>query len=132
MSPLTAINMKYGMHKGFVVENLVLSQLLKNDLDQVYCWQEATAEVDLVKMIGPDICPFEIKSSHRTRSKSLSSLISRYGTNPNLILSTNNFSKRLFEASEKTSDKTIYNIPLYLSEYLGEINDTAKLEQIGA
>ena len=102
----------YGMHKGFVVENLILSQLTNQDLDYSYCWRENKAEVDFLKIIQDKLVPIEVKSNHRTASKSLASYIMRYNPDISITLSTNNFSYN--------KDKKIWNIPLYCSKFLGD------------
>ena len=107
-----ALENSYGMHKGYVMENTILSQLYQDDLDQTYCWQENKAEVDFIRVVKDKICPIEVKSSHRTKSKSLKSLINRYNTSPNFILSSNNF---FFNETKNT-----WNLPIYYSEFLGE------------
>lgn len=105
-----AASNSYGMHKGFVMENVVLSQLTEDDLDPTYCWQENKAEVDFLKIIQNKITPIEVKSSHRMASKSLASFKSRYAPEHSIKLSTNNFH---FSESTKT-----WNIPVYYSEFI--------------
>ena len=107
-----AMKNRYGMHKGFVMENLILSQLTNDDLDHSYCWQENKAEVDFLRFIQNKLIPIEVKSSHRIASKSLASFARRYAPQTSIILSTNNFSF--------TKAKNLWNIPVYYSEFLFE------------
>jgi uncharacterized protein len=100
----------YGMHKGFVMENTILSQMISSDLDTLYCWQESKAEVDFVSIIFNKITPIEVKSSHRKASKSLGSFQNRYKPPVSVILSTNNFD---YNTTKKT-----WQVPVYYAEFL--------------
>lgn len=108
-----AIENSYGMHKGFVMENLILAQMRKSSEEAIYYWAENKAEVDFVRILGQDLIPIEVKSSHRMRSKSLQSYINRYNPKFSIVLSTNNF---YYSKSNNTC-----HVPVYLAEYLDEI-----------
>lgn len=105
-----AIRNDYGMHKGYVMENLILSQMINSDLDQVYCWQEGKSELDFVRLIFNNIIPIEVKSSHRISSKSLASYQTRYSPEISIIFSTNNF--------EYIQKRKCWQMPIYYAQNL--------------
>ena len=107
----------YGMHKGFAMENLILTQVVQDELSLPYCWQENKAEVDFLQIVGSDIVPIEVKSSHRKASKSLSSYINRYKPNSSIRFSTNQF--------HFNKEKKIIDIPIYAAELIQDLCEHA-------
>jgi uncharacterized protein len=105
-----AIQNNYGLHKGFVMENVILNQMIEDEVNVPYFWQGERAEVDFVTVFNNQIVPIEVKSGHKTASKSLHSAIQQYKPKISLRLSCQNFFK------EKKYN--ILNVPLYMSENL--------------
>ena len=103
---------EYGIAKGYFMENTILSQLVANELDMPYCWEENKSEVEFVRSINNLIVPIEVKSGYKTHSKSLNSYVKRYSPSCAVRLSKHNFLK---------SKSPIMDLPLYLAEYLEEI-----------
>jgi predicted AAA+ superfamily ATPase len=68
----------YGTAKGYFAESVALHGLVQNDLHLPYTWSEGDAEVEFLIVKEGEIIPVEVKSSHNTRAKSLTSYIKRY------------------------------------------------------
>lgn len=102
----------YGIAKGYFMENIVLAQLIKTELEVPYCWEENKSEVEFIRSYGSSIVPIEVKSSYKTHSKSLSSYIKRYSPKRAVRLSKNSF---------LPTKQPILDWPVYLSEYVEEI-----------
>lgn len=66
-------------YKGFVAENFVAQELAAQGMEPCFSWQDARAEVEfLLTTADGSILPLEVKSSHRTRAKSLASYIHKH------------------------------------------------------
>lgn len=71
---------KFGYYKGFILENFAATQLiLYSHKAQLYSWSENESEIEFLWANNDgSIIPIEIKSSKKSRSKSLDSYIKRY------------------------------------------------------
>jgi hypothetical protein len=76
-----------------------------------YCWEENKSEIEFLKTIKNYIVPIEVKSGHKTYSKSLNSFTNRYSPKFPFRLSKNNFSLQ----------NKIKDIPIYAAEFLEDI-----------
>lgn len=58
--------------RGILAENFVLTELIATGVQKPYFWKSwGRAEVDYIIAEGMDVVPIEVKSSNRTRSRSL-------------------------------------------------------------
>jgi len=66
-------------YKGFIAENFVHNELVVKGLYPTYSWNMRDAEIEfIVELPNNSILPIEVKSSSRTRAKSLKSYVERY------------------------------------------------------
>lgn len=78
LPPELLLTQNFGMTKGYFAETLVLQGLITSDLSRPVCWSEGTSEVEFLLPVGREIVPIEVKSSTRTKAKSLAAYIKRY------------------------------------------------------
>ena len=81
---------------GALMENFVLSELIKNDVDVMYWRSKSGAEVDFILLENNQITPIEVKYKLRknTITKSLLSFIKKYNPKKAYVLSLDFDSKR--------------------------------------
>lgn len=59
-------------YKGFIAENFVQNELIAQGYSPTYSWSEARSEIEfIIRLSDGKLCPLEVKSGRRTRSKSL-------------------------------------------------------------
>lgn len=98
----------YGSHilnefYGGLVENYVFNELRVKGRDLYYLNEDNTMEIDFITRIENDIIPIEVKSSERTKSKSLTKYVEKYKPKYAIRISEKNFG---FE-------NNIKSVPLY-------------------
>ena len=101
-------------HKGFIAENFVQNELRTRVAYPTYSWATANAEIEFLHK-GQDggIIPVEVKSSSRTRARSLRSFVQRYSPEKTV---------KLIGAPGKTeNDDPNLVWPLYYAQFLGEL-----------
>ena len=103
----------YATTKGFFVENFVITEMKASSTSEIYSWAERNSEIEIIIEDKGDIIPVEVKSSLRTKSKSLQQFILKYSPKTAYILSEKMFS---FKNEIKK------NIPLYYAGKIKEIN----------
>ncbi|HOJ97472.1 MAG TPA: DUF4143 domain-containing protein [Methanospirillum sp.] len=65
--------------RGILAENFVLTELIATGVQKPYFWKSGgRAEVDYIIAEGMDVVPIEVKSSKRTRSRSLAEYRKKY------------------------------------------------------
>ncbi len=98
-------------YKGYVAENFVQQELSAIGLDPSYSWNNARAEIEFILTTDEgDIVPVEVKSSKRTRAKSLASYIDKYAPRKTFKLTGTQGSSTL--------EQTNIVMPLYFTQYL--------------
>ncbi len=100
-------------YKGFMAENFVQTELRARVAYPTYGWAEARAEVEFLHQASDgEIVPVEVKSGTRSRARSLSSYIQRYGPRRAITLT----------ASPRTrAAGVVVNWPLYEAQFLREL-----------
>ncbi|MGY5612202.1 ATP-binding protein [Vibrio brasiliensis] len=98
-------------YKGYIAENFVQQELASLGIEPTFSWSDARAEMELIisDELGR-IIPVEIKSSNRTRAKSLPSYITKCRPHKTIKLTGT-------QASPTTETLNI-EIPLYYAEFL--------------
>lgn len=97
--------------KGYIAENFVHQELASLAIEPTFSWSDARAEMELI--ISDErgrIIPVEIKSSNRTRAKSLPSYITKCRPNKTIKLTG-------IQSSPTTETQNI-EMPLYYTEFL--------------
>jgi len=115
LSPLSILENNYGITKGFFAEAFVMSELKKTLDTNIYSWTERNSEIEFLITHNGKIIPIEVKAEHRTKAKSLSQYLSKYGANPALKLMDCPLNPR--------EGAKVWKIPLY---YSGRIPDLLK------
>jgi predicted AAA+ superfamily ATPase len=111
LDPSTILDYNFGTYKGYIAENFVLQQFVHASLakESFYSWKENEAEIEFVRDIKGKIVPYEVKSGHRTQSKSLASFVKKYSPEKFYILS----------AQKPFIDKSgLHKMPIYLAGLL--------------
>lgn len=119
----TVFDQSKASYKGFVAENFVLQQLFTGAPKNYFSWTNGRNEIEFVFSHNSEVIPIEVKSSSRTRSKSLSEYKKKFSPTLAVKLSAQNL--RL-EDSSTSEPKTHFhlNAPLYMAEYIGEMCET--------
>ena len=117
LPPALVIQQQFGTAKGFFAEAYVAQQLIASappeKLEQLYCWQEGDAEIEFLLPRADALVPIEVKSSHRTKARSLGEFIRRYEPPLAVKLSTNQFSY--------SKEKRIVQLPLSVVHWIREL-----------
>lgn len=98
-------------YKGYIAENFVQQELASLGIEPTFSWSDARAEMELI--ISDErgrIVPVEIKSSNRTRAKSLPSYITK--CNPHKTI------KLTGTKGSPTTEVLNIEMPLYYAEFL--------------
>lgn len=96
-------NAEFNDFKGGLTENYVNNQLVVNN-NKCYYWASGNqAEIDFITRLNTNIIPIEVKSSNKTRAKSLNQYIDRFKPEYSIRVSLKNFG---FE-------NNIKSVPLY-------------------
>ena len=98
-------------YKGYIAESFVHQELASLGIEPTFSWSDARAEMELIisDELGR-IIPVEIKSSNRTRAKSLPSYITKCRPNKTIKLTG-------IQSSPTTETQSI-EMPLYYTEFL--------------
>ncbi len=98
-------------YKGYIAESFVHQELVSLGIEPTFSWSDARAEMELIisDELGR-IIPVEIKSSNRTRAKSLPSYITKCRPNKTIKLTG-------IQSSPTTETQKI-EMPLYYTEFL--------------
>ncbi|WP_418113193.1 ATP-binding protein [Vibrio scophthalmi] len=99
------------VYKGYIAESFVHQELASLGIEPTFSWSDARAEMELIisDELGR-IIPVEIKSSNRTRAKSLASYITKCNPHKTIKLTGT-------QGSAETKTQNI-EIPLYFTEFL--------------
>ena len=74
-------------YKGYIAENFVLNEFSVKSNGSNYSWQDARAEIEFIHQSREgSVIPIEVKSSSRTKARSLTSYIDRYDPQLAVIL----------------------------------------------
>ncbi|MBE3874038.1 ATP-binding protein [Vibrio parahaemolyticus] len=98
-------------YKGYIAENFVHQELASLGIEPTFSWSDARAEMELI--ISDErgrIVPVEIKSSNRTRAKSLPSYITKCSPHKTIKLTGTQGSP--------TTEVLNIEMPLYYTEFL--------------
>lgn len=115
LQPETLLDNHYGNFKGYFTENFVAQQLIANDIEHIYNWQENRSEVEFLIQDKGRCIPIEVKSGLRFQAKSLEKFIKKYQPEHSIVLSP-----KPLKVSENGSP---WFIPLYLADKCLEIVD---------
>lgn len=98
-------------YKGYIAESFVHQELASLGIEPTFSWSDARAEMELIisDELGR-IIPVEIKSSNRTRAKSLPSYITKCSPHKTIKLTGT-------QSSVETETQNIV-MPLYYTEFL--------------
>lgn len=86
----TILDYDYGTYKGYCAENFIAQMFLTSGVEQLYSWQENTAEVEFLREINGDMIPIEVKSGWITKAKSLKVFSDKYHPKYRVIFSAKN------------------------------------------
>ncbi|EMK3450270.1 ATP-binding protein [Vibrio vulnificus] len=98
-------------YKGYIAENFVQQELASLGIEPTFSWCDARAEMELI--ISDErgrIVPVEIKSSNRTRAKSLPSYITKCSPHKTIKLTGTQ--------GTPTTETLNIEMPLYYTEFL--------------
>lgn len=113
LSPKVILDYNYGTYKGYFAENIVAQELLAaSGVNQLYCWQEGTAEIEFLLDCDGNIIPIEVKSGHVTQAKSLKVFAQKYQPKNQIIMSANNLTL--------DTNRHVFCYPLYLVSQMYE------------
>ena len=91
------------IYRGAITENYVANQLVQNGYE-LYYWETTNgSEVDFIIIRDEKVIPIEVKTSEKTKSKSLNSFINQYKPDYCIRISSKNFGM----------DNGIKSVPLY-------------------
>lgn len=90
LDPETILSHDYGSYKGYFAENYVASALAYRDVQDLYCWEGKSSEVEFIRQIHGKLIPYEVKSGWVTQSKSLKVYQEKYNPDYRVILSAKN------------------------------------------
>ncbi|HHC7341584.1 TPA: ATP-binding protein [Vibrio parahaemolyticus] len=98
-------------YKGYIAENFVQQELASLGIEPTFSWSDARAEMELIisDELGR-IIPVEIKSSNRTRAKSLPSYITKCSPHKTIKLTGTQ--------GTPTTETLNIEMPLYFTEFL--------------
>ena len=102
------MNGNLGIYKGAIYENVIGDILAKKGKKLYYFEYNSTIEIDFFIKYNDKIAAIEVKSADNTKSKSLKSIIEKWGVEQGIKLSSKNIG---------ISDKII-SIPLYMVIFL--------------
>jgi hypothetical protein len=108
-SQLEIINGNLGIYKGAIYENIIADIFAKSSKKLYYFEHNSTLEIDFFIRYENKATAIEVKSADNTKSKSLNSVIDKYGVDKGIKLSAKNMGV--------SSDKIIC-IPLYMAMFL--------------
>ena len=91
------------LYSGAITENYVANQLVQNGYDLFYWETTLGSEVDFIIIRNEKIIPIEVKTSEKTKSKSLNSFVKQYKPEYSIRISSKNFGFK----------NNIFSIPLY-------------------
>ncbi len=101
-------------HKGYIAENFVRTELGAHCRQPCYGWFEARSQIEfLIRDREGRVIPVEVKSSSRTRARSLSAYIDRYA--PARAI-------KLIGAPGSRSSGPIETWPLYHAQFLARLS----------
>ena len=101
-------------YKGFIAENFVQNELVAQGYSPTYSWSEARSEIEfIIRLPDGRLCPLEVKSGKRTRSKSLGVYRDKY--KPEL-------SFKLVGTMGNIEDKELKVLPIYFAGQLFNLN----------
>lgn len=107
LAPQTILDYEYGSYKGYFAENFVAEELLSHGRNELFSWQEHTAEVEFLTEVNGKVIPIEVKSGSVVKAKSLRVFSEKY-TPPYQAI----FSGRPFDIKNTTGS---HYYPLYLA-----------------
>ena len=100
-------------YKGYIAENFVLNELSVRTNGSNYSWQDARAEIEFIRQSRDGtVIPIEVKSSSRTKARSLTSYIERYDPQLTVILA----GKRRREKNQR-----VRIWPLYDAQFIADL-----------
>lgn len=106
LEPGEILRQDYGSYKGYFAENYVAQEFLCHG-QNLYSWQENTAEVEFLLQADGKVIPIEVKSGRVTHAKSLYIFATKYNAPFRVIFSANPI-----QVNESSG---VYRYPLYLS-----------------
>ena len=110
-----AINQSTLSYKGFITENFVAQQIQKGFYGQIYSWMKGRSEIEYILPYKDLVIPIEVKSSIRTKAKSLVEYKKKYS--PKLAIKLSGKNIRLEDGQ--------LNAPIYLAEHLNKLINRA-------
>jgi predicted AAA+ superfamily ATPase len=97
-----------GIYKGAIYENIVADILGKAGARLYYYEYRSRIEMDFFIRFGGELTAVETKSADHTKSKSMRSMIDRYGVKQGIKLSSKNVGYK----------DSVYTFPLYMAMFL--------------
>ena len=107
LPPKAILDYNYGSYKGYFAENFIAQEFRTHGLDNFFCWQEKTAEVEFVQQYGEEIFPIEVKSGWTIKTKSLRVFYEKYHPPFMIIMSAHN--------NKIDKSRNICKIPIYFA-----------------
>lgn len=78
LDPATIHQYDFGQFKGFLAENVVLSELLCSGTEPVYTWRRTASEIEFLIPHGDQVIPVEVKAGLNTKAKSMKVFREKY------------------------------------------------------
>lgn len=109
-SQLEILNGNLGIYKGAIYENVISDILHKLGKNLYYFEYNSTLEIDFFIRYNNIVTALEVKSADNTKSKSLTSVISNWGVEQGIKLSSKNLGIN--------KDGKILSLPIYMVMFL--------------
>jgi len=78
LAPGAIHNYDFGQFKGFLAENVVLTEMLCAGQGPVFTWRGTTAEIEFLLPHDGQVIPIEVKAGENTKAKSLKTYRQKY------------------------------------------------------
>jgi predicted AAA+ superfamily ATPase len=106
LAPSTIHQYDFGQFKGYLAENVVLSELLSAGHDAVFTWRSGTSEIEFLLPCGEQIVPIEVKAGVNTKAKSMKVYREKYTPEKAILFSGQGTNQK---------DHGLLHAPLYLA-----------------
>lgn len=106
ISPQIIFSQSLQTFKGFMAENYVAQELSSHGHKNLFCWEGKSSEIEFIIELNGVLCPLEVKSGLRTRSKSLQVYAEKYKPRKKIICNLGPYSE----------NNGLYKVPLYAVE----------------
>lgn len=107
LAPKTIFVYDYGRYKGYMAENVVLTEFVARWQRPFHCWQSGTSEIEFLMDVDGEIVPVEVKAGINTKAKSLGVYRGKFNPRRSLLLTA---------APPKPMGRGRIHLPLYMAD----------------